>query len=64
MEAVNRKVFETNQAFNHAIIYPVAKGYRDTVPEPVRDRVDAFSPTCPNRWFSPTTCCRRGLTPR
>ena len=42
MEAVNRKVFETNQAFNHAIIYPVAKGYRDTVPEPVRDRVDAF----------------------
>ena len=42
MEAVNRKVFETNQAFNHAVIYPVAKGYRDTVPEPVRDRVDAF----------------------
>lgn len=43
LEAMNRKIFETNQAFNHAIIYPAAKSYRDNVPESVRDRIDAFT---------------------
>lgn len=43
LEAMNRKIFEGNQAFNHAIIYPAAKAYRDGVPEPVRDRIDAFT---------------------
>jgi phospholipid-binding lipoprotein MlaA len=42
-EGLNRKVFEGNQAFNHAVVYPLAKGYREGVPEPVRDRVDAFT---------------------
>lgn len=42
LEAMNRKVFEGNQVFNHAIVYPVAKAYRDGLPEEVRDRVDAF----------------------
>jgi phospholipid-binding lipoprotein MlaA len=43
MEEVNRSVFERNQQFNHAVIYPAAKTYRDTVPEPVRDSIDAFA---------------------
>lgn len=43
LEAMNRSVFERNQRFNHAVIYPVAKAYRDTVPEPVRDSVEAFA---------------------
>ncbi|RUP10833.1 MAG: VacJ family lipoprotein [Hyphomicrobium sp.] len=42
-EAFNRSVFETNQTFNHAILYPVARAYNENVPEPVRDRVEAFS---------------------
>jgi phospholipid-binding lipoprotein MlaA len=36
-------VFDSNQQFNHAVIYPLAKTYRDTVPEPVRDSIDAFT---------------------
>ncbi len=43
LEAMNRKVFEGNQAFNHAIVYPAAKAYREGLPEPVRDRIDAFT---------------------
>ena len=43
LEAMNRKIFEGNQAFNHAIIYPAAKAYREGIPEPVRDRIDAFT---------------------
>jgi phospholipid-binding lipoprotein MlaA len=42
LEAMNRQVFEANQAINHAVVYPVAKAYREGVPEVVRDRVDAF----------------------
>jgi phospholipid-binding lipoprotein MlaA len=40
---MNRSVFEGNQQFNHAVAYPAAKTYRDTVPEPVRDAIDAFT---------------------
>ncbi len=42
-EGLNRKVFEGNQALNHDVVYPVAKAYREGLPEPVRDRVDAFA---------------------
>lgn len=42
-EAFNRAVFENNQKFNHAILYPVAKAYNDNIPQAVRDRVEAFS---------------------
>src|ERR1700674_2575532 len=43
LERMNRSVFERNQRFNHSVVYPVAKAYRDTVPEPVRDSVEAFA---------------------
>src|SRR5262245_6305439 len=43
MEKLNRSVFERNQQFNHAVLYPAAKTYRNTVPEPVRDSIDAFT---------------------
>ncbi len=42
-ESMNRKVFEGNQHFNHAIVYPVAKAYRETLPEPVRDSIENFA---------------------
>lgn len=42
-EAFNRSVFENNQTFNHAVLYPVARAYNENVPEPVRDRIEAFS---------------------
>lgn len=42
-EAFNRKVFENNQQFNHEVLYPVAAGYNNNVPEGVRDRIDAFT---------------------
>jgi phospholipid-binding lipoprotein MlaA len=42
-EDLNRKIFAANQAFNDAVVYPVAKAYREDVPESVRDRVEAFT---------------------
>jgi phospholipid-binding lipoprotein MlaA len=42
-EGFNRAVFENNQKFNHAVLYPVAKAYNENVPQQVRDRVDAFT---------------------
>lgn len=42
-EKFNRSVFEANQDFNHDVLYPVAKSYNENVPEPVRDRIDAFT---------------------
>lgn len=42
-EKMNRSVFERNQRFNHAVIYPVAKAYVDTVPEGVRNSVESFA---------------------
>jgi len=42
-EYVNRKIFATNQAFNTAIVYPLANAYRDHVPGEMRDRIDAFT---------------------
>jgi phospholipid-binding lipoprotein MlaA len=40
---MNRAVFEGNLALNHTIVYPLAKAYREGLPESVRDRVDAFA---------------------
>jgi phospholipid-binding lipoprotein MlaA len=43
LERMNRAVFERNQRFNHAVVYPVARAYRDNVPEGVRDSVESFA---------------------
>ena len=42
-EKMNRSVFESNQGINHAVVYPVAKAYHETVPEPVRKSVANFA---------------------
>lgn len=42
-EKMNRSVFEGNQRFNHAVVYPVAKAYAAAVPEPVRNSVENFA---------------------
>ncbi|WP_045837684.1 VacJ family lipoprotein [Hyphomicrobium sp. 99] len=42
-EQFNRSVFDTNQDFNHDVLYPAAKSYNENVPEGVRDRIDAFT---------------------
>jgi phospholipid-binding lipoprotein MlaA len=42
-EKMNRSVFESNQQFNHAVVYPVAKAYHNNVPEPVRNSVENFA---------------------
>lgn len=42
-EKFNRSVFESNQQFNHDVLYPAAKAYNESVPEGVRDRIDAFT---------------------
>src|SRR5262245_1403475 len=43
LEQLNRSTFESNQQFNHAVVYPIANVYRDTLPEPVRDSIEAFT---------------------
>jgi phospholipid-binding lipoprotein MlaA len=42
-EKMNRAMFERNQRINHAVIYPVAKAYHNTVPDPVRKSVSNFA---------------------
>jgi phospholipid-binding lipoprotein MlaA len=42
-EKMNRSVFESNQRLVHAVVYPVAKAYDKTVPEPVRNSVANFA---------------------
>jgi phospholipid-binding lipoprotein MlaA len=42
-EKMNRSVFERNTRFNHSVVYPVAKAYRNTVPEPVRNSIENFA---------------------
>lgn len=42
-EARNRATLEFNQELNHSIIYPVAKAYREGIPEPVRDSIESFA---------------------
>jgi phospholipid-binding lipoprotein MlaA len=43
LEKMNRSIFERNQRFNHEVVYPVAKAYRNNVPDPVRNSVEAFA---------------------
>jgi len=42
-EQSNRSVFESNQKFNHDVLYPVAKAYNENVPGEVRDRIESFT---------------------
>jgi len=42
-EARNRATLEFNQDLNRSVVYPVAKAYRDGVPEPVRGSVESFA---------------------
>src|SRR5437764_11489467 len=42
LEDTNRKIFEFNQFVDRNAIVPVAKAYRDTVPDPVRDSLRDF----------------------
>ncbi len=42
LEDANRKVFAFNQFVDRNAIVPVAKAYRDTVPDPVRDSLRDF----------------------
>jgi len=41
-EKTNRAMFERNQRFNRAVIYPLAEAYHNNVPEPVRNSVENF----------------------
>lgn len=41
-EKMNRSMLEQNQRFNRSVIYPVAKAYRNTVPQPVRTSIENF----------------------
>jgi phospholipid-binding lipoprotein MlaA len=43
LEKMNRSTFENNQRLNRAVVYPVAKAYINTVPEPVRNSVENFT---------------------
>jgi len=38
-EKTNRDVFDFDVKLDHAVARPIAKGYRDVVPEPVRDGI-------------------------
>jgi phospholipid-binding lipoprotein MlaA len=42
-EDMNRKIFESNQQFNNAIVYPIGRAYRENLPEGVRNSIDAFT---------------------
>src|SRR5260370_18632837 len=42
LEDTNRKIFEFNQFIARHAIVPVAKAYRETVPNPVRDSLPDF----------------------
>lgn len=42
-EGRNRATLEFNQELNRSVVYPIAKAYRDGVPEPLRDSVESFA---------------------
>jgi len=42
LEPFNRRVFKANMALDRAVIKPVAKGYRDLLPQFIRDRLRNF----------------------
>jgi phospholipid-binding lipoprotein MlaA len=42
LEDVNRKIFDFNQVVDRHVLVPVAKAYRDTLPDAVRDAIHDF----------------------
>jgi phospholipid-binding lipoprotein MlaA len=42
LEKVNRSTLELNQRFDHSVVYPLARAYSDTVPQPVRNSLKNF----------------------
>jgi phospholipid-binding lipoprotein MlaA len=42
LESVNREVFSFNTTVDRYVIKPVAQGYRDVLPQPVRDSIHNF----------------------
>ena len=38
-EKTNRDIFDFDVRVDHAVARPIAEGYRDVVPEPVRDGI-------------------------
>lgn len=43
LERINRGVFTFNRMLDHGVIRPLAYGYREVVPWPIRDRIGDFS---------------------
>jgi phospholipid-binding lipoprotein MlaA len=39
---MNRSMFERSQRFNRAVVYPLARTYRNNVPQPVRTSIENF----------------------
>lgn len=50
LEPLNRQVFAFNEAIDAAILKPVAKGYRDVVPEMIRTGVSNFFGNLSDVW--------------
>ncbi len=49
---MNRKIFAFNDAVDRAVVAPVARAYRDTVPSPVRTGVTNFFGNVSDAWSS------------
>jgi phospholipid-binding lipoprotein MlaA len=49
-EAINRKIFAFNDAVDEAVLIPVAKAYRDVVPEPLRQAFDNMLGNVTDGW--------------
>ncbi len=49
-ESFNRKIFGFNEALDGAVLQPVARGYRDTVPRPIQKGVSNFFGNLRDLW--------------
>lgn len=49
-EVINRKIFAFNDAVDEAVLIPVAKAYRDVVPEPLRQAFDNMLGNVTDGW--------------
>lgn len=49
-EAMNRRIFAFNDAVDQAVLVPVAKAYRDVVPEPLRQAFDNVLGNVTDAW--------------
>ncbi len=52
LEPLNRSVYNFNEAVDSAVLKPVATGYRDTLPSPVRTGVSNFFGNLKDAWSS------------